>query len=343
MDKAIQEKEAKMGVTIKELSKISGYSSATISRVIAGKGNVKRETREVIEKLLEEHQYRTNIMELRTREQKNRTILIILGNLETAWHTEQIRVIKARMLKAGYITLIGFTDNSVEEEEKMVKLAVSEGYAGICIINVRGGERLANLLRQSEIPVVFLNREIKFSNFDVVVGDKYMEGYIITRYLIRRGHRKIGYVQGDYYASALQERLRGYQDAMADGHMVSTKNSVLIEESSYAGGFAAGKHMVEKGLDFTALVCSTESMVLGLVTALRDYGVRIPADVSVVSCDDGFYTKYFQITVAGGVNPDMTAQKACEMLLMRVQNPGMVSETIVFRPEIIERSSVTCK
>lgn len=169
-----------MGITIKELSEISGYSTATISRVIAGKGNVKRETREAIEKLLDEHQYRTNVMELRIREQKSRTILIILGKLETAWHTEQIRVIKARMLEAGYVSLIGFTDNSVEEEEKMVKLAISEGYVGVCIINVRGGERLANLLKQSGIPVFFLNREIKFSNFDVVIGDKYMEGYIIT-------------------------------------------------------------------------------------------------------------------------------------------------------------------
>lgn len=331
-----------MSITIKQLSGISGFSTATISRVIAGGDRVKPETKEAVERLLEEYQYRTNIMELRSRARKKKTILVIVGNLETAWHTEQIRVIRARMLEAGYTTLIGFTDNLVEEEEHMVKLAREEGYAGLCIINVRGGDRLQALLQQYDIPVVFLNREIKFSNFDVVIGDKYMEGYIVTRYLTQKNHRRIGYVQGDYYASALQERLRGYQDAMVDGKAIITKNSVLMEESSYAGGYAAGKQMIEKGLDYTALVCSTESMVLGLVTALRDYGVRIPEDVSVVSCDDGFYTRYFQITVAGGVNPDMTARKACELLLKRLDDSEAKSETVVYRPEIIERSSVRC-
>ena len=71
-----------MGITIKELSEISGYSCATISRVLSNKGNVKDETREAIEKLLIEHNYRTNVMEIRSSESKKKTIMIIIGDLD---------------------------------------------------------------------------------------------------------------------------------------------------------------------------------------------------------------------------------------------------------------------
>ena len=70
-----------MGITIKELAEISGYSAATISRVIANKGNVKEETRKAIEKLIIEHNYRTNVMDLRSSEQNMRLIMIVVGEL----------------------------------------------------------------------------------------------------------------------------------------------------------------------------------------------------------------------------------------------------------------------
>ena len=133
-----------MGITIKELSKISGYSCATISRVIANKGNVKRETQEAIEKLLMEYNYRTNIMELRSLEMKQKTIMIIVGDLNNYFYTELIRVAKTEALRQRYVPLIAFSEDSIEEEAHYVDVAVKEGYAGIMFINVRGGDELAS-------------------------------------------------------------------------------------------------------------------------------------------------------------------------------------------------------
>lgn len=329
-----------MGITIKQLSELSGYSCATISRVLSNKGNVRPETREAVEKLLLEHQYRTNIMELRSRSRRKQTVMVIVGILGTTWYAEQIRVIKSELLLHGYTTLIGFSDNRIEEEENMVRLAIEEDYAGILFLNVRGGDAISALLKQSGIPVVFLNREIQFSGFDAVLGDKYAEGHLITRHLIEMGHRKIGFLLGDEYSLSLQERRRGYEDAMHAAHLYTSDRSIIQTASSYAGGYEAGVRLIERGLDFTAVVCSTELMVLGLVSAMGDYRIAIPEQLSIASCDDGFYPQYYQVTATGGIGAEKTARRASAVLLQKLKDPAAEVGTVVFRPELVVRSSV---
>ena len=215
-----------MGITIKELSEISGYSCSTISRVITNKGNVKKETQDAIENLLMKHDYRTNIMELRSLERKQKNILIVVGDLNNYFYTELIRLIKTEALKNAYMPLIAFSEDSISEEEEYVNMAIKECYAGIMFINVRGEKHLSKILKQSQIPTVFLNRGIRFSDFETVTSDNYQGGYIATSYLIEMGHKKIGHIMGHVYSEAAQERRRGYEDAMEHAHLCV---SCLIE------------------------------------------------------------------------------------------------------------------
>ena len=106
-----------MGITIKELSEISGYSITTISRVITNKGNVKKETKEAVKKLLVQYNYRTNVMDFLKSEQSSKIIMVILGVLDNFYYSSLIKVIKEKTETYGYSVLIGYTDNSLEEED----------------------------------------------------------------------------------------------------------------------------------------------------------------------------------------------------------------------------------
>ena len=328
-----------MRITIKELSKLSGYSPATISRVIANKGNVKKDTREAIERLLVEYDYRTNIMELRTSELKRKTIMIIVGDLDNTYYTELIKIIKNDALGRGYTTLIAFSDNSVQEEENFVKMAIKERYAGIVFINVRGGSPIGELLIRSEIPVTFLNRGIRFYDFNSVTSDNYEGGYIITSYLIEKGHKKIGHFMGPSYSMAAQERRRGYEDAMNDKGLHVTNNSIFSGELSWNGGYECGERMIKKGLDYTAVFCGNYSMAIGLVDALRDYSVKIPEDVSVVCYDDTLFTEKYGLTIVGA-ETEKLGKKAIDLLLSNIEGGVTEGGSVVYKPKIIERHSV---
>ena len=222
-----------MGITIKELAELSGYSPATVSRVIENRGNVKEETRNAIEKLIIEQNYRTNVMDLRSSAQNAHQIMIVVGELANFYYIDLIQILKKELGKQGYSMVIAFTDDSQEDEMEYVRMAIRSRYGGLVFINVRGGKDLAEVLEEGNIPVVFLNRGIRFADFDTVINDNYQGGYMITEYLIRKGHRKIGHLMGHTYSSAAQERRRGYEDAMRDANLPVTNSNVYIGKLTY--------------------------------------------------------------------------------------------------------------
>lgn len=328
-----------MGITIKELSEISGYSCSTISRVITNKGNVKEETRKAIEKLLAEHEYRTNIMELRKAEADVPKIMVIVGDLDNWYYMETVRVIKHQLLDTDYTPVIGYSDNDIAEEEKYVRIALNDGYAGIIFVNVRGGQELAQLLEDNGIPVVFLNRGIKFAPFDSVCNDNYQGGYIATEYLIGMGHKKIGHLMGSLYSNTALERRRGYEDAMRDRGLVVTANSIHNGDLKSESGYQYGETLIKKGLDYTAVFCGNDLMAVGLLEAMADYGVKVPEKLSIVCFDDTLLAKRAKLT-AIGAEPLKMGRTAVENLLSRIKGDEADAKTVFYKPRITIRESV---
>lgn len=328
-----------MGITIKELSELSGFSTATISRVISGKGSVKEETKKEIEKLLIEHNYRTNAMEIRKKTTNDKTIMILVGDLDNWYLMELTRVLNRYIWEEGYIPMIAYTDNHLETESEYVRLALLKNYAGIVFMNVRGNENLRDILKNNECPVVFLNRGIKLSSFDTVCNDNYYGGYRATEYLIKKGHKRIGFLMGNQYSTAVDERKRGYEDAMRHNGLVVTGNSILIGDANYEGNYKCGEKMIKSGLDFTALFCGNYQMTEGLLDALIDYGVRVPNDISIISFDETPTTRRRKITTVC-TDPEKMGKTALKLLLDRIKDRTKEGSTIYLGTKLRERDSV---
>ena len=328
-----------MGITIKELAEMSGYSASTISRVIANKGNVKDETRKEIERLIIEQNYRTNVMDLRNSEQNTQMIMVVVGELANFYYLDLIHVLKRELAENGYTVMIAFTDNSEADEKNYVRMAIRGRFGGIIFINVRGGSELAQVLEEGGVPVVFLNRGIRFADFDAVINDNYQGGYMITNYLIRRGHKKIGHLMGHTYSSAAQDRRRGYEDAMREAKLPVTNNNVYIGKLNYESGYDYGEYLVKRGLDYTAVFCSNDMMGLGLWRSLEACGLRVPEDISIVSYDSTMYAQSAGLTTISAPS-ERLAKKGVEMLLSRIAGEQTGGGTIVLKPQIIERISV---
>ena len=153
------------------------------------------------------------------------------------------------------------------------------------------------------------------------------------------GHKKIGHFMGPSYSMAAQERRRGYEDAMNDKGLSVTNNSIFSGELSWSGGYECGERMVKKGLDYTAVFCGNYSMAMGLVDALRDYGVKIPDDISVVCYDDTMFTEKYGLTIVGA-EVEKLGRKAIDLLVSNIEGKTSDGGSVVYKPKIIERKSV---
>lgn len=328
-----------MGVTIKQLSEMSGFSTATISRVISGSGSVKKETREAIEKLLVENNYRTNAMDLRKKRVKSKTILILTGDLDNWYYMEIIRRLTGYIENSDYIPLVAYTGNQIDKEEEYVHMAIAEEYAGIAFMNVRGSENLKKILEANQFPVVFLNRRLKAGAFDTVCNDNYRGGYEATAYLIRKGHKRIGHLMGSMYSNTAIERRRGYEDAMRDHGLVVTENSILFGDQNYRSSYQCGEKIIKSGLDFTALFCSTYQMTEGLLDAMIDYGVHVPEDISIIGFDETPAMRRKMINTVC-TDPEKMGCTAWKLLYERINSIEKETSIIYLETRMRERNSV---
>lgn len=328
-----------MGITIKELSEISGYSTATISRVIANKGNVKESTRKEIEKILWEYNYRTNIMQLRETAVNSHTIMVIIGDISNWYYMEIFRILSRIARENDFLTVISYTGNDVEMEETYLKVAINEKYAGVIFMNVCGGDRIQKLLKENNFPAAFLNRGIRHSYFNTVVNDNYQGGYQATEYLIKCGHRRIGHLAGSSFSYTAMERARGYEDAMKQYHLAVTKNSIYRGNIDWESGYEFGKTLIKKGLDFTAVFVSSYQMTEGLMDCLTEYGVRIPEELSLISFDETPSMKRGHITSIC-VEPEKMGRTAMELLIGQINDREAEAKRIQFEPVLNIRKSV---
>ena len=328
-----------MGITIKELSKISGYSPATISRVITHKGNVREETRIEIQKLLLKYDYKSSIGDDRKSVYRDRTVMLLIGDMSNQFYVEQITYLSKLIRKDNYIPMISYTGGEIMEEEEYTEMAVREGYAGVIYLNVRGKDRLVYILKESGIPVVFLNRFLNNASFDSVCSDNYRGGYMAAKYLIEMGHRKIGHLAGNGYSNTTRERLRGYVDAMTDSGLVVSDYNIHYGNLDRESGYKFGEMILKEDRGYTAVFCGNDLMADGLNRAFLDYGVRVPEDISIVCYDNTIISRSLDLTRVSS-NPQKMGERAVELLMRRIDNREADTQSILFSPIILPGKSV---
>lgn len=328
-----------MGITIKELSEISGFSTATISRVISNKDGVKPETREAIERLLIEKKYRTNVMEMRQMKAKNHTVILITGDLGNWYYMETVRDCIHLLDQEGYHTLIAYSGGDPQKEERILLDAVEENCAGVVFMNVCGGDNVKQILTDTGIPVVFLNRGIKKAYFNCVVNDNYNGAYQAVEYLIQSGHRKICHLMGNSNSVTAQDRRRGFVDAMEDNHLVVTKNSIHQGIYSWESGYEFGEYVIKKALDFTAVFIGNYQMAAGFLDCAKEYGLKIPEQISVVCFDETPEMRRNEISTVCA-DPLKMAEAATDLLLKQVRGKETQAHSIYQEPVLIKRASI---
>ncbi|MDF1524356.1 MAG: substrate-binding domain-containing protein [Trueperaceae bacterium] len=199
------------------------------------------------------------------------------------------------------------------------------------------------ILRDQSIPVVLVDRTVPDADLDVVRSDVRQGGRQMTEHLLEHGHRRIAFIGGRRELSSLQERLRGYEDAMGSRDLPTT---VELGNFDRASGVAAvdqlfGPMRVAGAAKVTALVAANNYVAVGAVARLRELGLRVPGDVSIVSFDD------FEVEAL--IDPFFTVVKqpaydigrhAAAMLLERMSGLAVAARELVLPVTFIERHSV---
>ncbi len=295
-------------VTIYDVAKYAGVSTATVSKVVNGTGRISKGTRSRVVRAIEELQYHPSIIASALKRNQTYSIGLLVPDITNPFYAELTRAVEDEALSRDYFVLVSSTDNTPEREKRQLQLLMRKQLDGLIIAT--SGEPsndTLELLKANELRVVFIDRVVPSSLYPLVATDHYTGGYQATEHLIQLGHRKLAILAEPLYLRPSLERLKGFTAAL-EAYGLPHDSSPLLSRGfgAKAGYELAQRLLLNKELP-TAVFATNDLLALGLLQRFHEEGISIPGQLSVVGYDD--------IQMAKMISPPLTtiAQPIGEM------------------------------
>ena len=320
-------------MTIKDLAEKTGYGVGTVSRVLNNHPNVSEKARRAILREVEESGFQINTNAKQLKQHAN-SILVVVKGTSNEMFSEMVETIQNLVAKTNYPLHVDYMDEDGNEVLRAVQLCREKKPLGILFL----GGNTQNFLRdfsKVDIPCVLVSNDasgLPFENLSSVCTDDCEATRCAMDALIGMGHRKFVIVGGDRQVSDTG-RLR-YEGCLQSFH----NHGIDFDEErdyrgvrfSYQDGYNATQELISTGRPFTALFAAADVMAIGAIRALRDHGLQVPEDVSVVGFD-GLPLCSFLVpqltTVAQSRRP--MAQRSVEILIDRIEHGGKACHEFV--------------
>lgn len=325
-------------VTIYDVAKRAGVSTATVSKVLNGTGRVGKETISRVERVVEELQYRPNLLASALKKNRTFTIGLLVPDVVNPFASLLVRAVENVAFAYDYSVLACSTDNIPEREKKMVDILMSKRFDGIIIASSEfsSAEAISELKRQ-DVRAVFVDRVVADSPYPVFATDHYLGSYLITEHLVQLGHRKLAIFLEPLYLRSSLERLRGFSAALEAYGIAQNSFQVLSGGFGAEAGYALTEQILKREDLPSAIVATTDLIAIGVLQKLHEVGIVVPRDMSLVGYDN--------IPLAAMAAPPLTtvAQPVEEMSKLIVE--CLLSEedqeitTTLLPPKLIVRDS----
>lgn len=324
--------------TIQDVAKRAGVAPITVSRVVNHKGYVSEEKRRRVEAAIHELNYIPNALGPSLRSKRTQTLALVLSDLTNPFWTTVARGVEDMANQHGYHIIIGNTDESQDKQDEYLTFLMKKQVDGFLV--VPASSQPPELLQKRQVPFVTLDRHISNQQIDSVRGDSVGGAYELTRHLLTLGHRRLAIITGPQALTTATDRVLGSLKALEEAGICDQPH-VYWGEYTQAAGYEHAQQALTLNPRPTAIFAANNFLAIGVMRALRDAGLRVPEDMSVVAFDDlpAAITIDPFFTVAAQPAYEM-GQQATDLLLGRLTGTRSGGfQEIVLPVEIIIRKS----
>ena len=328
--------------TLSDISVQTGFSVTTISRVLNGKAEefrISNAARDIINNAVREMGYRPNIIAQNLRNNASRTLGLLVPAIENPFFAAIAGVVIREAAKYSYPVMLIDTCESIEEERRALDTLMGRNVDGIIIVPTGDNPAPLQELNRDK-PLVLIDRYFEHTDLPYVCTDNFRGAYQATRMLIDYGHRDIMCIQGVPTSITSRRRVDGYRQALREASLES-RAYVCGNNFSTENGYVSTQLALSSGRKFTAVFALSSTNLLGSLGALKDHGVEIPREVSLISFDDNLYLNYLNPPVTCVSQPmEHIGIAAVKMLIERISGNNSGSSMVQIPPRLIPRASV---
>ena len=329
--------------TIKEIAQRLNISVSTVSRALHDHPSIGLRTKMQVKKLAEELHYVPNQTAIFFKQRKTYTIGVILPNLREEFFSLATSGIEDKAFENNYIALMGQSHDSIDREKTLVETMQKHRVDGLLVSiskNTSNVDHFQSLL-QFNIPVVFFDRVPDVPNIHSVWCSLYHSSMEAIDFLIKKGHKRIGYIQGPDTLSIKNERLQGYLNGLKKNKIVHDPSLVVSSDFSAEGTQKAIDQLLALKNKPTAIITFNDYVALDAMQYVRKKKLKINKDLAFVSYANLPITHYLETPPLASVEqfPYDQGARAAELLFKLIdQKESSEShpfENVVLNSELV--------
>jgi len=333
-------RERPRSVTMRDVAEYLDVSKQTVSAVINNKPGIPAGTRGRVLAAIEELGYRPDYTARSLRTGRTGTIALFVTDISNPVFSMLASVAEDYAYAASYTLVLYNTRDDPQRERSYVDSAIQRSVDGALFVAARDDTIAVESLEAAGLPVVVMDRLPRSYIGPSVSLDNGLAGELAARHLLMLGHTRLAHIAGPAAVHISEERLRGFcgvveADGLAEDICIERAGGWQVE-----CGYSAMERLLAQPTDFTAVLAAGDLLAIGAARALREAGIRIPEDVSLMGIDD--------IDLAAFTHPPLTtvsqsltqmATKAAQMLLELVGGQEPEQRRVKIVPQLIVRHS----
>ena len=332
-------------LTISQIAQLAGVSKATVSRVLNGYPHISPQLRQQVQKVIDETGFQpNNVARLLATDRSNMIGLVIptgpqaVLSVFTDPYFPALTQGVSQAANQNHLTLALFVFHSEQEgREKFTSILTNGLLDGLIITADRKDDYFLSTLKEHDMPFVLIGRLKNIENFSSIDTDNFSGGYMATTHLIELGCRRIGTVSSTQNYSG-EARYEGYCRALEDHNIPFDERLVAFGDYSLESGYTGAQKIMPARPD--AIFTAADTMALGVIRAVRDAGLNVPADVAVVGYDDlppAIQSDPQLTTIQQPI--EETGRIAIETLIKLIDNRNLPPQRVILPNKLIVRAS----
>lgn len=324
-------------ITIRDVAKTAGVSVSTVSRVLNGRVDVARDTKNHILTVIDDLGYSTNLAARSMRSQKKNLIGLVMPDIAYPYAIEIMKGVNRAIAESEFDLLV-YTSGDVRKsgritsEQKYISLLAKSISDGVIVVAPATSE--FNI----DKPLVSIDPVMSNPNYPAVHATNYQGALEAMAYLIGLGHRRIGFIGGRVELESANRRLMGYRDALKQAGLPIEDELITSGDFTTETGILCGRALLSLNDRPTAIFASNDQMAMGVYQVAEELGLRIPDDLSLVGFDNIPESKYLGLTTVDQFISEM-GYAATQMLIKVINEESFENQTFRMQTKLVIRNS----
>ncbi|MGI5878826.1 MAG: LacI family DNA-binding transcriptional regulator [Christensenellales bacterium] len=332
---------SKPRVTLRDIARAQGVSVNTVSRALRNMPDISPQTCQAIQNTAREMGYRANLTARSLRTRRSHALGVLIPDIANPFFAEMINGIESGCHSLGYTLIVSNTGESARRERDAVDTMLSRGVDGVILIPTADGAANAARLAKAGMPYVLLCRRLAGISAHLITSDEVEAGAMAARHLWEKGHRRFCLITAPLTVSSASDRCEGFRRYLiAQG---AQPGDLIVRETDFTwqGGYRTMRAVLDEEAGVTAVIGFSDFIAAGMLRALTEHGVRVPADIAVVGFDG---TPMGELLSPSLTTVDIRAgeqgRRAVHMLSEIINTAGEPKpRLIVSHPHLIARQS----